>query len=157
MAAPRLLRPRAQENSTGQGSYPQIQMTRLTVTPRTILCRGRQTLLNIMSGLNQGRKCKGAEVDSLTTSLPTTRTQCATAGTGPRTVILTRMGAARRNKNSSVEIMTKSHTNPSAAFSRNLTSDKTGLPEGGRPFPEFLKIMRTRVDWIVYIRRVLLP
>lgn len=30
--------------------------------------------------------------------------------------------------------------------SRNLTPDKTGLPEGGRPFPEFLQIMRTGVD-----------
>jgi len=30
--------------------------------------------------------------------------------------------------------------------SRNLTPDKTGLPEGGRPFSEFLQIMRTGVD-----------
>lgn len=30
--------------------------------------------------------------------------------------------------------------------SRNLTPDKTGLPEGGRPFPEFLQIMRTGAD-----------
>ena len=30
--------------------------------------------------------------------------------------------------------------------SRNLTPDKTGLPEGGRPFPEFLQILRTGVD-----------
>jgi hypothetical protein len=30
--------------------------------------------------------------------------------------------------------------------SRNLTPDKTGLPEGGRTFKEFLKIMRTGVD-----------
>ena len=30
--------------------------------------------------------------------------------------------------------------------SRNLTPDKTGLPEGGRSFPEFLQIMRTGVD-----------
>ena len=31
-------------------------------------------------------------------------------------------------------------------FSRNLTPDKTGLPEGGRTFEEFLQIMRTGVD-----------
>src|SRR5260221_4056989 len=31
-------------------------------------------------------------------------------------------------------------------FSRNLTPDKTGLPEGGRTFTEFLQIMRTGVD-----------
>src|SRR5713101_4941706 len=30
--------------------------------------------------------------------------------------------------------------------SRNLTPDKTGLPEGGRPFSEFRQIMRTGVD-----------
>jgi cytochrome c553 len=30
--------------------------------------------------------------------------------------------------------------------SRNLTPDKTGLPEGGRPFIEFLQIMKTGVD-----------
>jgi hypothetical protein len=30
--------------------------------------------------------------------------------------------------------------------SRNLTPDKTGLPEGGRPFSEFLQILRTGVD-----------
>ena len=30
--------------------------------------------------------------------------------------------------------------------SRNLTPDKTGLPEGGRSFPEFLQILRTGVD-----------
>lgn len=30
--------------------------------------------------------------------------------------------------------------------SRNLTPDKTGLPEGGRSFPEFLRILRTGVD-----------
>jgi hypothetical protein len=31
-------------------------------------------------------------------------------------------------------------------ISRNLTPDKTGLPEGGRTFREFLQIMRTGVD-----------
>ncbi len=31
-------------------------------------------------------------------------------------------------------------------ISRNLTPDKTGLPEGGRTFSEFLQIMRTGVD-----------
>jgi hypothetical protein len=31
-------------------------------------------------------------------------------------------------------------------ISRNLTPDKTGLPEGGRTFGEFLQIMRTGVD-----------
>jgi hypothetical protein len=30
--------------------------------------------------------------------------------------------------------------------SRNLTPDKTGLPEGGRPFSEFLQIIRTGID-----------
>jgi hypothetical protein len=30
--------------------------------------------------------------------------------------------------------------------SRNLTPDKTGLPEGGRSFPEFLRILVTGVD-----------
>lgn len=30
--------------------------------------------------------------------------------------------------------------------SRNLTPDKTGLPEGGRTFADFLQIMRTGVD-----------
>jgi hypothetical protein len=30
--------------------------------------------------------------------------------------------------------------------SRNLTPDKTGMPEGGRSFAEFLKIMRTGAD-----------
>ena len=30
--------------------------------------------------------------------------------------------------------------------SRNLTPDKTGLPEGGRTFPEFLQIIKTGVD-----------
>ncbi len=31
-------------------------------------------------------------------------------------------------------------------FSRNLTPDKTGLPEGGRTFAEFVQIIRTGVD-----------
>jgi len=31
-------------------------------------------------------------------------------------------------------------------ISRNLTPDKTGLPEGGRTFAEFVQIMRTGVD-----------
>ncbi len=31
-------------------------------------------------------------------------------------------------------------------ITRNLTPDKTGLPEGGHTFPEFLLIMRTGVD-----------
>jgi hypothetical protein len=31
-------------------------------------------------------------------------------------------------------------------ISRNLTPDKTGLPEGGRPFADFVQIMRTGVD-----------
>jgi hypothetical protein len=31
-------------------------------------------------------------------------------------------------------------------ISRNLTPDKTGLPEGGHTFPEFLQIMRTGAD-----------
>jgi len=31
-------------------------------------------------------------------------------------------------------------------ISRNLTPDKTGLPEGGRSFAEFVQIMRTGVD-----------
>jgi hypothetical protein len=31
-------------------------------------------------------------------------------------------------------------------ISRNLTPDKTGLPEGGRSFSEFVQIMRTGVD-----------
>jgi hypothetical protein len=31
--------------------------------------------------------------------------------------------------------------------SRNLTPDKTGLPEGGRPFSQFLTIMRTGKDF----------
>ena len=31
-------------------------------------------------------------------------------------------------------------------ISRNLTPDKTGMPEGGRPFSEFLQIMRTGAD-----------
>jgi hypothetical protein len=31
-------------------------------------------------------------------------------------------------------------------ISRNLTPDKTGMPEGGRPFSEFLTIIRTGVD-----------
>jgi hypothetical protein len=31
-------------------------------------------------------------------------------------------------------------------ISRNLTPDKTGRPEGGHTFPEFLKILRTGVD-----------
>ena len=31
-------------------------------------------------------------------------------------------------------------------FSRNLTPDKTGLPEGGRSFSEFRQILRTGVD-----------
>jgi hypothetical protein len=31
-------------------------------------------------------------------------------------------------------------------ISRNLTPDKTGLPEGGRTFSEFVQIMRTGVD-----------
>lgn len=31
-------------------------------------------------------------------------------------------------------------------FSRNLTPDKTGLPEGGRSFSDFLQIMRTGAD-----------
>jgi hypothetical protein len=37
---------------------------------------------------------------------------------------------------------------PGAAhiISRNLTPDKTGLPEGGRTFAEFVQIMRTGVD-----------
>jgi hypothetical protein len=36
---------------------------------------------------------------------------------------------------------------PSAhIISRNLTPDKTGLPEGGRTFAEFVQIMRTGVD-----------
>jgi hypothetical protein len=37
---------------------------------------------------------------------------------------------------------------PGAAhiISRNLTPDKTGLPEGGRTFSEFVQIMRTGVD-----------
>lgn len=30
--------------------------------------------------------------------------------------------------------------------SRNLTPDRTGLPEGGRSFPEFLQILRSGVD-----------
>jgi hypothetical protein len=30
--------------------------------------------------------------------------------------------------------------------SRNLTPDKTGLPEGGRPFSEFREIFRTGID-----------
>ena len=30
--------------------------------------------------------------------------------------------------------------------SRNLTPDKSGLPEGGRPFSEFLQILKTGVD-----------
>jgi hypothetical protein len=35
--------------------------------------------------------------------------------------------------------------------SRNLTPDKTGLPEGGRPFSQFLTIMRTGKDFdLVY-------
>jgi hypothetical protein len=32
-------------------------------------------------------------------------------------------------------------------ISRNLTPDKTGLPEGGRPFSKFLTIMRTGKDF----------
>jgi hypothetical protein len=37
---------------------------------------------------------------------------------------------------------------PGAAhiISRNLTPDKTGMPEGGRTFSEFVQIMRTGVD-----------
>lgn len=31
-------------------------------------------------------------------------------------------------------------------YSRNLTPDKTGLPEGGRTFDQFVQIMRTGVD-----------
>jgi hypothetical protein len=31
-------------------------------------------------------------------------------------------------------------------ISRNLTPDKTGMPEGGRPFSEFVQIIRTGVD-----------
>jgi hypothetical protein len=31
-------------------------------------------------------------------------------------------------------------------ISRNLTPDKTGLPEGGHTFPEFLQILRTGID-----------
>jgi hypothetical protein len=31
-------------------------------------------------------------------------------------------------------------------ISRNLTPDKTGMPEGGRPFSEFLQIIRTGMD-----------
>ena len=31
-------------------------------------------------------------------------------------------------------------------ISRNLTPDKTGMPEGGRPFSEFLQIIRTGID-----------
>lgn len=31
-------------------------------------------------------------------------------------------------------------------ISRNLTPDKTGMPEGGRPFSEFLQIIRTGAD-----------
>jgi hypothetical protein len=30
--------------------------------------------------------------------------------------------------------------------SRNLTPDKTGLPEGGRPLSEFIEILRTGAD-----------
>ncbi len=38
-------------------------------------------------------------------------------------------------------------TTPAGTFtSRNLTPDKTGRPEGGHTFPEFLEIMRTGVD-----------
>jgi hypothetical protein len=32
-------------------------------------------------------------------------------------------------------------------ISRNLTPDKTGLPEGGRPFSKFLTILRTGKDF----------
>jgi hypothetical protein len=31
-------------------------------------------------------------------------------------------------------------------YSRNLTPDKTGLPEGGRTFDQFVQIMRTGID-----------
>jgi hypothetical protein len=31
-------------------------------------------------------------------------------------------------------------------ISRNLTPDKTGMPEGGRPFSDFLRIIRSGVD-----------
>jgi hypothetical protein len=37
-------------------------------------------------------------------------------------------------------------TSPLHIISRNLTPDKTGLPEGGRSFNEFLRIMRTGAD-----------
>jgi hypothetical protein len=37
-------------------------------------------------------------------------------------------------------------TSPLHIISRNLTPDKTGMPEGGRPFSEFLTIMRTGAD-----------
>jgi hypothetical protein len=37
-------------------------------------------------------------------------------------------------------------TGSAIIISRNLTPDKTGRPEGGRTFDEFLKIMRTGVD-----------
>ncbi len=39
-----------------------------------------------------------------------------------------------------------SPTSPLHIISRNLTPDKTGLPEGGRTFEEFLTIMRTGKD-----------
>lgn len=32
-------------------------------------------------------------------------------------------------------------------YSRNLTPDKTGLPEGGRPFAQFLQILRSGTDF----------
>jgi hypothetical protein len=37
-------------------------------------------------------------------------------------------------------------SNSPTIISRNLTPDKTGLPEGGRPFSEFVEIMRTGHD-----------
>jgi hypothetical protein len=37
-------------------------------------------------------------------------------------------------------------TSPTHIISRNLTPDKTGLPEGGHTFSEFVQIMRTGVD-----------
>jgi hypothetical protein len=37
-------------------------------------------------------------------------------------------------------------TSPVHIISRNLTPDRTGLPEGGRTFAEFREIMRTGID-----------
>jgi hypothetical protein len=133
---------RAQETMSGKSDQEESRIERgLAVAPVSLNMRGKNRslvglgsyLVNVSGDCN-GCYSAGPETEYVFGGIPYFRGQ-GTKAVNPSTYLGGGRSFGQLAGPGSPEII-----------SRNLTPDKTGMPAGGRPFAEFLQILRTGID-----------